>query len=403
MMHSRRSRIRSISIPLLLSAAMMALPAGCRNDEEQPPRPAPKPGPTPAALPPATQPAASTQPTQPDPKIQQVKDMLAKGLELLDKGQLIEADALFTRIVDLLPGYTTGHWARGKVQMGFGRHDNAIPHFQKAVRLDPNFIRARADLGISYASLGDLGSAIEQFEAIIEIDPESANAHMLLGRARAQRRQFPEALASYREAVRADPKFIPGQLALAGLLSLRGQNDQAATALAEAIRLNPKEDQLIGALASVLNEQGKSGQARTRFEQALKIKSENPDTLNNYAWFLATCPDAKFRDGARAVTLATQACELTKDTVPHFLDTLAAAQAESGQFDEAVKTAEKAVAAAEAAGDKDLAWDVRARIQLYKTRRAYHGEKLAAPTTKPAPAPTTRPASPTPPPPAKPG
>ena len=401
MIRLRTPRIRSTTVPLLLAAALAALPTGCRSREEPPPRSAPTQGQQ--ASPPATAPLppVTTQSTQPDPRVQKVKDLFDQGLALAKEGKLIEADALFVQVAELMPGYPSVHWARGMVQAQYGRHDNAISHYLVAIQLNPNFAVARTALGIAYASQGNLSSAIEQFEAVTKIDPKSANAHLLLGRAREQRKQFPEALADYREAVRVDPTFIPGQMALAKLLATRGQSDQAGAALVEAIRLNPKADELFGALGTVLRGQGKPAEAKSRFEQALKIKADNPETLNNYAWFLATYPEGTFRDGARAVTLAKQACELTKDGVPHFLDTLAAAYAEAGQFDEAVKTAERTVAAAEEAGDKDLAWGVRARIQLYKTRRAYHGQKPDAPARKPAPAPATSPAT-TPPPPAKP-
>ena len=51
---------------------------------------------------------------------------------------------------------------------------------------------------------------------------------------------------------------------------------------------------------------------------------------------MAACPEAKYRDGRKAVESATRACELTEWKRSEFLDTLAAAYAESGDFDAAV-------------------------------------------------------------------
>ncbi|GAH67769.1 unnamed protein product, partial [marine sediment metagenome] len=63
------------------------------------------------------------------------------------------------------------------------------------------------------------------------------------------------------------------------------------------------------------------------------------EKVNNLAWLLATAPQADLRDGARALPLAKGVCESTGYNNPRFLDTLAAAYAETGQFEEAIQTA----------------------------------------------------------------
>ena len=48
-------------------------------------------------------------------------------------------------------------------------------------------------------------------------------------------------------------------------------------------------------------------------------------------------PDKKVRDGQEAVALAKDVCKATADREGMYLDTLAAACAEAGKFDDAVK------------------------------------------------------------------
>jgi tetratricopeptide (TPR) repeat protein len=94
--------------------------------------------------------------------------------------------------------------------------------------------------------------------------------------------------------------------------------------------------------------------------------------VNNRAWVLATCPDAKVRDGAKAVELARQACERTDNLEGMYLDTLAAARAETGKFDEAVKAQEKALedrSYAKRYGDEG-----RARLKLYQQQKPFRTE-----------------------------
>ena len=88
---------------------------------------------------------------------------------------------------------------------------------------------------------------------------------------------------------------------------------------------------------------GKHAEAINDFESALKLDSEDPSLLNNLAWVLATSPESEVRNGERAIELATKACELTDYEAPHILSTLAAAFAETGNFENAIKWSEQAV------------------------------------------------------------
>ena len=100
---------------------------------------------------------------------------------------------------------------------------------------------------------------------------------------------------------------------------------------------------------------------------AHEIDPDDAATLNHLAWLRATCPLDEVRDGAAAVRDATRACELTEYGTPGYLDTLAAAHAESGRFEDAVRWQEKAIKLV--AGDHRA--DYEARLALYKAGKAY--------------------------------
>jgi protein O-mannosyl-transferase len=125
-------------------------------------------------------------------------------------------------------------------------------------------------------------------------------------------------------------------------------------------------------LSDVLGERGFQRQANEYLEATLKVDTNSVPALNNLAWSLATSADASLRNGEQAVALGEQACELTQYKKTIYIGTLAAAYAEAGRFDDAVATAQRAIASAQEHGEKDLAEKNQELLELYLKHRAYH-------------------------------
>lgn len=110
------------------------------------------------------------------------------------------------------------------------------------------------------------------------------------------------------------------------------------------------------------------------YHHIVELHSDDESAVNNLAWLLATCPDAKFRDGEEAIKFARQVCELTEWQNPMYFDTLAAAYAENGQFDLAVEWQGKAVADVDALtqliGEAETR-KAQERLELFKQGKSY--------------------------------
>jgi hypothetical protein len=120
------------------------------------------------------------------------------------------------------------------------------------------------------------------------------------------------------------------------------------------------------------------------FRHVLQMDPQDLGALNNLAWLLATYPDPRLRNGTQAVALAKRACELTNDSSAAHLDTLAAAYAEAGRFDEAVDAANRARDLAHANNQPQLETEIASRLELYRAGKPYHMGQSPLAVTQPA-------------------
>jgi hypothetical protein len=105
--------------------------------------------------------------------------------------------------------------------------------------------------------------------------------------------------------------------------------------------------------------------------------------MNRLAWMLATSPIDHMRAGNRAVELATEACELTEYEKPDFVGTLAAAYAETGDFDAAVKWSEKSLELLGADGDAKFREEFSRALANYKAKKPMRQDPASIPDQEP--------------------
>lgn len=293
------------------------------------------------------------------------------GNLLLAQRRDAEAIGQFTEALRLNPRYPQAHYNLGAALARQGRQTEAAAHFREVLRLDPGHAGARRELDRTLAAPQMAGQDVEFYRQALQSSPGDARAHGNLGRALLEAGRVDEAVEQCAEAARLDPASAEAQYQLGVALSRKGEGKKAARQFDLALELKPDFAAAHYALGVVCQEQGRMPEALKHWREAARLAPQWPEPLNNLAWVLATDTRDPFRAGAEAVELASRAVALAGTNNARVLDTLAAAYAEAGRFEQASATARQAEAAATAQGQSELAGQLRRRLELYNSGQPY--------------------------------
>jgi tetratricopeptide (TPR) repeat protein len=249
-------------------------------------------------------------------------------------------------------------------------------------------------LAFSLAERGDWPEAVVAADRAIEINPDYSTAYYLRGRlALRDKKDLPRAAAAFQRAIDLDPGSGASWWSLGEVFRLQGNGAAAAdayrkgadrvglavrdikdlagaeVALKREIELHPGDFQVRHTLGQLLQQQGRYTEAQEAYLGAFKAQPACVPSYDALARLLATCPDDQARDGKRAIEYATTACERTGWKDPLCLDTLAAAYAEAGQFEEAVRYQTRALE--DPALKSDLRTAARGRLELYRQKKPF--------------------------------
>jgi tetratricopeptide (TPR) repeat protein len=231
--------------------------------------------------------------------------------------------------------------------------------------------------GISWREKGFDDVALADFDEAVRLDPGSATARVSRGNLLGDRGENEKAIADYDEAIRINPKLAPAYSNRGLSWLARGDTDRALADFDEAIRLAPAMTDAYNNRGIAWRVRGDAERALADFSRVIKLDPKFADAYDSMALILATSSDAKVRDGKRAVELAQTAAGLTGWKNAYYLNTLAAAHAEAGEYARAAEWQQKAIGlrgftqAGEAAAQE--------RLRLYRA-----GKPLREPGREPS-------------------
>lgn len=234
---------------------------------------------------------------------------------------------------------------------------------------------AQNNLGSIFYDRGQTDEALSYYEKALEIrlqrhaskyDVLLALFHSNVGAALLKKGLVDEAIVHCQKAIQLQPDYPNGYINLGNALIDKGQIDDAIVVFREAIQLQPEDARIEMNVGDAFRRKGMEAEAIAHYERTLEINPRSISALNNLAWLLATSPDSSIRNGTKAVALSERAVQLSGAANPFFLHKLAAAHAESGDFQKALAVAERALQLASEQNQKALAQELQRDIKLYR-------------------------------------
>ena len=273
----------------------------------------------------------------------------------------------FSGIIRDNPQETGAYFVRGNIRSEQGEFAKAIADFNKAIELDPKEGAAFNSRGYAWRNLGEADKAIADFNQALQLNAKDAWALNNRGIAWHDKGDFDKAIADYDQVLRLDGKHTWAYHNRGNAWSAKKDFQRAIADYDQAIQLDPRDGDVYGNRGLAYQAMGKYEAALKDFNEAAALEPNRSLAHHHLAWLLATGPDAKLRDGKKAVASAKRACELTgwKDAV--LLNTYAAAQAEAGDFDAAVRWQARSIELPPKENHKEY----RERLELYRMGKPY--------------------------------
>lgn len=293
-----------------------------------------------------------------------------------------DSDTLAQRVWELDPRNPNGITGRGNALQKQERWEEALDHYRNAVNDSPRNSRYRMLLALALVNVDRLPEAFAVLEEGFQPAPDEPELAYALGLTYLHGDQPGQARIHLARAATGLPQTLEPLCRLE--LARACFEDGDPSAANEQFHLIPDYDphrtftyaDLLPAYLWIWDS-GERPRALRYFRKLAATHPENPAILNNIAWLLAVSKHSPAPPD-EALALAQKACALGGQAQPFFLDTLAVAQANAGDFQTAIQTTKQALELApDTPANEAFRQSLRARLKLYEDQKPYREEASA--------------------------
>jgi tetratricopeptide (TPR) repeat protein len=297
-------------------------------------------------------------------------------------------EAMWRDVVEKRPGNARAYLGLSSGLLKQGRYAESEECGRMLISLLPDFARINESQIPNPGITGD--ERLFRYKAWLY-----ASARNNIGASMFNRGELDGAFTSYREAVRIMPDHMDAVANLARTYMAMEKPKDAEVMWKKLLTLSSSDSLAHSSLALLYFDRDDYRKAVSHFSRALESDPENVIAQLGLSWLLSTCARAELRDGRMAVELAHAVCRTAEYKSPAALDALAAACAEAGDFENAVKYAERSISLLRSSGTNSTSGpgqegvmdqrkgggdpiegnltdeDVEARLKLYKSGKPY--------------------------------
>ncbi len=180
------------------------------------------------------------QPNKPQPQqFTQADQLFAQGMALHLQGQLVQAQALYEKVLKVQPKHFGAVHLSGVIAFQTKKHSLAVDLIAQAIEINPNIAAAYSNRGLALQELKQFDAAVASYDKAIAIKPDFAEAYSNRGNALKELKQFDAAVTSYDKAIAIKPDFAEAYSNRGNALKELKQFDAAVASYDKAIALEP--------------------------------------------------------------------------------------------------------------------------------------------------------------------
>ncbi|HVU35570.1 MAG TPA: tetratricopeptide repeat protein [Opitutaceae bacterium] len=209
------------------------------------------------------------------------------GHDLVMLGKTDEAVPHFEAALRQDPIYGIAHLNLARALVSLNRYPEAIRHYEAALQRHIGGAEAEEELGDALMHEGRTADAVGHLQAALRLAPGSAPGLNNLGYALLMTGHVDAAVAAYRQAVQLNPQYVAAWVGLGYALITAGRPAEAVGPCTTAVTLRPEFADAHNVLGIALARSGRSNEAIAAFEQALRFGGRGPDVYNNLGNALA--------------------------------------------------------------------------------------------------------------------
>jgi tetratricopeptide (TPR) repeat protein len=300
---------------------------------------------------------------------------LCRGIAHGHARHINQAESDFTQAINLATNNITlsyMFWGRGCFYVEITNIEKAVDDFSRAIQICPSFEAPYLHRACIYNVQQRFDLSIADCNMAIMLNPTNAGAYLCKGQAYCGKKDYPKAIEAYSKALEADTNC---SLAYCFRGTAYADNKDYSSSIRDydkIIQLQPANAMAFASRGLVKSNIGDYSGGIEDCQKAIQLDNHCACAFNNLAWLLAIAPDSKKRDGKTAVEYAKLACELGGWKNAYSLGTLAAASAEIGNFDAAIKWEQKCISIGLPEKEMQLARKV---LDLFEHQKPYHADK----------------------------